>query len=358
MTISRGLFVARVGLIGTTTVEARRALAGMIEENDVGVPRSGMLTGADNLVTGLGTMAYQVGAAVFAINRVNGEGVYLVALTNNTTVATTAAPGSNSRWDLIYVKQNDPEKADPNNDAVLGVVQGTPAAVPTKPTVSVPTGALVIGEARIYAGTTGTVTAPNTIAQVFPYSGLRGAPVKVRSITERNTITPTSGKTILRMDQNYRTEISNGSSWNGPVSRYAEFTAGNSNHPANTNWGPGYLTFDPVASNDGNFAYQDTGSSDCFFIQENGVYHIEYTAKGTGPVPSGSMAWITRKAEPAGLDAFSENAVGNGSTWSYNLHGLLLVTSASTGSPWALRIRCRTPQQWMQSWGRLRIVKL
>lgn len=356
MTISRGLFVPRVGLVGTTTVEARRALAGMIEENDIGIPRSGLLTGADNLVTALSTMAYQVGAGVIAINRVNGEGVYLVALTNNTTVATTAAPGSNSRWDLIYVKQNDPEKADANNDAVLGVVQGTAASVPTKPTVSVPSGALVIAEARIYSGTAGTVTAPNTLTQVFPYTALRGAPVKVRSVTERNTITPTSGKTVLRMDQAYRTEISNGSSWNGPVSRYAEFTANDSNHPANTNWGPGYLTFDPVASNDGNFAEADTGSSDCFKILENGVYHIEYMAKGTGPVPSGSMAWITRKSEVG--DAFTETAIGNGATWSYSIHGLLLVTSASTGSPWQLRIRCKTAQAWMQSWGRLRIVRL
>lgn len=357
MTISRGLFVARVGLVGTTTVEARRALAGMIEENSIGVPRSGMLTGADNLVTGLTTMSYNVGAAVFAINRVAGEGVYLVALTNNTTVETTAAPGTNSRWDLIYVKQNDPEKADADNNAVLGVVQGTAAATPTKPTASVPAGGLVIAEARIYSGTTGTIGAPNTITQVFPYTALKSAPVKVRNTTERATISPTSGKTVLRLDQNYRTEISNGTSWNGPVSRYAELTAGNSNHPANTAWGPGFLTFDPVASNDGDFIYADTGTSDCFFIQENGVYHWEYTAKGAGAIPSGSYAYLTRKAE-AGFDAFSESAIGNGSTWSYTIHGLLNITSASVGSPWALRLRSRTMQAWMQNWGRLRIAKL
>lgn len=214
MTVNRGPGVAPIAGVGTTTVEHRLQLAGLYAENAPGVPRSGVLAQAtDLLVVGRADMSYDVGPAPFVIGRTAGEGVYTPTLTGTTNVPTGAAPATNSRWDLIYIKQNDQAKGDADNAAVIGVQQGTAAASPTKPTGSLPAGAYVIAEARIFATTTGTSGGSNTIAQVWRHTAARGAPLIIRTSTERAEITtPLQGQVIERRDTGGR-ERWNGTRW-------------------------------------------------------------------------------------------------------------------------------------------------
>ncbi|ALV43111.1 hypothetical protein AU252_19725 [Pseudarthrobacter sulfonivorans] len=220
MTVNRGPGVAPIAGVGTTTTEHRLQLAGQYAENAPGVPRSGVLGQAtDLLVVGRADMSYDVGPAALVISRTAAEGVYTPTLTGTTNVPTTAAPGTNSRWDLIYIKQNDQAKGDADNAAVVDVVQGTAAASPTKPTGSLPAGAYVLAEARIFATTTGTNGGSNTIAQVWRHTAARGAPIPVRNTTERDEITGKPvGLRISRLDLGGRPFWWTGTRWStGPI---------------------------------------------------------------------------------------------------------------------------------------------
>jgi hypothetical protein len=203
MTISRGLWVPiNTGNVGTTEVEARLAMAGLFETINGTDPRSGLLRPPASGVVVTGTvntapMTYTIGPCQPVINRVANEGAYHFAAVGNTTVNTTAAPGANSRIDVIWVKQNDQSKGDADNLAVAGVTQGVVSATPVAP--AIPTGALAIAQAVILNTTTATNTA--VITQVYPYAALRGVPIPVRNVTDRATIvTPVVGQQVERLD--------------------------------------------------------------------------------------------------------------------------------------------------------------
>lgn len=202
MSGSKGLFVRQNGAVGTTPVEGRRALAGLFYRNSATTPRSGLLNPPNTVVSATAGWSYSVVPINPIISRTADEGVYDFTFEGTTTVSTTVAPGADSRWDLIYVKHNDIEKSDADNLPVLGVVQGTASASPSKPTGSLPSGALVLAEARIYAGSTSTQDALNSLTQVFPYQAVAGTPLKVRNLADRNTITqPYLGMQVIRMDR-------------------------------------------------------------------------------------------------------------------------------------------------------------
>ncbi|MHA7270392.1 hypothetical protein [Arthrobacter sp. HLT1-20] len=205
MTVNRGPGVRQIGLVGTTPKEHRLALAGQYAENAPGVPRSGLLTqGATNVVTPTAAtvpMTYSVAPVAAVIGRTVDEGVYTPTTTGTSTVPTGNSPATGSRWDLIWIKQNDQEKGDADNAAILGVTSGTAAASPTRPTASVPAGALVLAEAQIFAGTTSTTAAPNTVTQLFRITAARGAPIPVRTTVELAEITsPPQGQPVIRLD--------------------------------------------------------------------------------------------------------------------------------------------------------------
>jgi len=219
MTANRGLFVRNNGTVGTTPIEGRLVLAELVAENAPGVPRQGLLDQvATTVVTGTAStspMSYDIAACTPVLNRATNEGVYIMTLTGNTNVTTTAAPATGSRYDLIYVKQNDVDKGDANNLPVAAVLQGTPAAgTPTKPYASLPSGAYVLAEALVSAGATATNGAQVTITQAWNYTAFRGQPIPVRTAIERDGITtPQLGMQALRLDQNRRIEEWNGTAW-------------------------------------------------------------------------------------------------------------------------------------------------
>lgn len=212
MTVNRGLFVRQNGAIGTTPKEARLAMAGLVAENAPGVPRQGLLFQSNSqVVSGTGSMAYSVAACNPVIERVSGEGVYTPTLTGTTTVATDPAPGSGSRYDLIWVKQNDVDKLDPDNLAVVGVTVGTASTSPAKPTGSVPAGALILAEALVQTGATSTSAAEVTITQVWRHTVARGGQIPVRNSSELAEITGYTGLIVTRLDMGQEYIYRNGS---------------------------------------------------------------------------------------------------------------------------------------------------
>lgn len=214
MTVNRGLYVRNNGSVGTTPTEARLVQAAMIIETVAGTPRQGLLHQVDtNVVTGTANMSYNVSAITPVITRAANEGVYIMTLTGTNNVATTAAPGSGSRYDLIYVKQNDIDKGDADNAPVLAVQNGTASAgTPTKPYADLPAGAYVLAEAQVFSGATATNGGSVTITQVWNYTALRGAPVKVRSAIERDVFTVV-GTEVIRLDAANRHEFWDGTNW-------------------------------------------------------------------------------------------------------------------------------------------------
>lgn len=216
MTVNRGPGVAPIAGVGTTTLEHRLMLAGLYAENAPGVPRPGILAQSTTVlvVPRNDGMSWDVMPSESVIPRTASEGVYTPTLTGVNNVTTIAAPATNSRWDLLYIKQNDTAKGDADNQAVLGVIQGTAAASPSKPTGSLPSGAMVLAESRIFAGTSAVLEGSNTTAQVWRHTAARGAPIPVRDATERAEITmPAIGQQVSRLDQNGRIETWNGTVW-------------------------------------------------------------------------------------------------------------------------------------------------
>ncbi|AYN57740.1 minor tail protein [Arthrobacter phage DrManhattan] len=336
MTANRGLFVRNLGAVGTTPIEGRLVMASLVAENSPGNPRNGLLDQkATTVVSGTASMTYSVGPCNVVVNRAAGEGAYIFSLTGTTTVATTAAPGTGSRWDLIYVKQNDPDKGDASNTAVLAVLQGTSSTgTPTKPTASLPAGAYVLAEARVYSGATATNGAQVTITQTWRYTALRGAPVPVRSTTERDEITPAAGYLVKRLDiDNNATEFYTGSAWqlfNAP--QVAKLTGGAIAYPANTLWGPGTLTLDSAGSKNPTFI-ASTGS-DGFTVSEPGVYMVTWMTLGTGSVSAG---WTAIKNNDESV-TWTEHGFGSGMTsWNVTTFGLVYAPTPN----YFIRFRAR-----------------
>jgi hypothetical protein len=208
MAVNRGLFVRATGTapakVGTTPQDSRLALAALVAENAPGVPRSGVMAQSELdpqpiVAASASNMTYSIAPCEVVINRAAGDGVYIMSVSGSTQIATDPAPGTGSRWDIIYVKQNDTDKGDANNSPILDVVKGTAATSPTKP--AVPNGGYALAEARIYATTTATGGGSNTVTQLHGWTTTRGGAIPVKNLADRNTITaPAPGQAVIRLD--------------------------------------------------------------------------------------------------------------------------------------------------------------
>lgn len=177
---------------GLTVVDERLILSGLIAKNSDGTPRVGVFpAGTGILVTGRASMGYDVAPFKAATSR-TGTGVELLANDATVTnVATDAAPGANSRIDVIYVRPQFTANADAGNVPVLGVAKGTAAPVPTKP--AIPAGALELATAEIPS--TATSTASVVITQTAPMTAAAGGIVLVRNASELTAFLAADGTT-------------------------------------------------------------------------------------------------------------------------------------------------------------------
>lgn len=192
MTLTRG-FIRNAA---TTPLDARLADMGLVVCNADGSPRAGVLTPLDGLVTALATMHVAVAAAEFVTSKGKADGVARLTNDGVVNVAISAAPVSNSRIDVIWVKHNDDTTGDANALPTFGVTAGVAAAVPTKP--AIPTGALELATLRVYAGTTAANGGANVLTNTYAFTAPRGSTVLMRTNVERAAWTnPSVGQEVL-----------------------------------------------------------------------------------------------------------------------------------------------------------------
>lgn len=179
MTLTRGF--ARNA--ATTPLDARLMdMAGIVCNAD-GSPRAGVMGNAGvSIVSTLATMNVAIAAAEFCTTKGKADGVMLFTNDGVVNVAIGAAPASNSRIDVIWVKHNDNTTGDANSTPAFGVTAGTAAAAPTKP--AIPTGALELATLRVYSGTTATNGGSNTLVNTYAMTVARGGVVPFRTTAD------------------------------------------------------------------------------------------------------------------------------------------------------------------------------
>ena len=179
----RGLFVRRDSTAGTSPQDARLAIAGMVTPSGPLGVAPGVLSGC--AVSGTSGWTYSVSSGHFVVTRGASDGATVASLDGATgTTAVAAAPASGSRYDLIWVRQRDIDSGDTDSTVVVGVTSGVASGTPARPTGDVPAGALVLAEARVYAGATSTAHANVTITPVAASVAARGGIVTLQSTTE------------------------------------------------------------------------------------------------------------------------------------------------------------------------------
>jgi len=209
MTAQNGEGVYGDGVGVVTPLAHKLSQNGPLVKDSTGKPRSGVFyAGTATLVTGKANMSYDVAAFEAAICRGRSKGTSFPTNDAVVNVATTAAPGSNSRIDVIYVQQKEVSEGDTTTEAVIGVLQGTASSSPAAPTL--PDGAIELARATVPSGITATTSA--TITQTAAFTAAIGGVLPFRSRTERNAFSPAESQLAWLLDDN-RLEIWDGATW-------------------------------------------------------------------------------------------------------------------------------------------------
>lgn len=178
-------------------MDARRDMSGLfVCDKTTMLPIAGILDRSqDNLVTG---NRNSMSVTVHPFNAVlNRYGALLIQNDGNVNVPLKAAPSSNSRIDVVYVKQY--EKRSPMSDSsdvpAFGVVEGTAAAVPVAP--AVPEGGLALAQVLLPAGVSNTAADGVAITQTYIGAAMKGDPLWVRTSAQRDALSSVSEGTLL-----------------------------------------------------------------------------------------------------------------------------------------------------------------
>lgn len=168
-----------------TPLDQREADMATIVCNADGSPRVGVLGGANaSIVTHGGGMNLAVAAAEFVTSKGKADGVMIFTNDGSMNVLIGAAPASNSRIDVLWVKHFDDTTGDTAGqfNPAFGVTAGVAAASPVKP--AIPTGALELATLRIYSGTVATNGGANVLTNTYQMTAARGGLVPFRTKTE------------------------------------------------------------------------------------------------------------------------------------------------------------------------------
>lgn len=187
MAITRGLGVTGDGAGVVTPLDHKLAQAGLVTKRGAGsnLVRSGVFFDTTvNLVTGRANMAYDVAAFTAVLSRGAAAGAVLLSNDGTVTVSTTPAPGSNSRIDIVYAWQREFSLDGVDSNPVIGVVQGTAAAVPVAPSLAAFPGAIELARITVPAGITATTSA--TITQTSRFTAAAGGVLYFRNNAERD----------------------------------------------------------------------------------------------------------------------------------------------------------------------------
>lgn len=184
----------------TTPLDHKMAQVTEFVKTAANTVRAGVLwDGSTTLVSGKANMSYDVRALSVILTRGATAGV--VKLTNDAVynVTTTAAPGSNSRYDVVYIWQREYSLDGTDSNPVIGVVQGTAAASPTVPSLAAFPGALELARILVPSGVTAT-NSGTTITQTAPFTASAGGVVVCRNATERDAGSWQAGQLVQLLD--------------------------------------------------------------------------------------------------------------------------------------------------------------
>lgn len=181
-----------------TFLDIRRALESEVAHSAAGAIRAGIYPFHTNaLVTSKATMAVDVGAFIAAIDR---NGLVRVANDGTVSVSISAAPGSGSRWSVVYVKQR--ESGAPMSDGadgpVIDKVESTTSLSAAR--ALLPVGALEFGTVEVPAGASATNSVGVVITQTYLYTAPFGGKVFVRNSTELAAWSPVDGSEAFQID--------------------------------------------------------------------------------------------------------------------------------------------------------------
>jgi hypothetical protein len=135
----------------------------------------------------------QVDVAAFEAVASQFGGAILIANDAVAQVVIAVAPASNSRIDVVYVKQNEnaAPATDPDNTLQLAAVTGVASASPVKP--AIPGGAVELATVLVPAGKTATNQSGVVITQTFQYTAASGGVMMCRNQTELQAWAPMDG---------------------------------------------------------------------------------------------------------------------------------------------------------------------
>lgn len=185
---------------GLSITDWRRILAGDVMRAANGQARLGVIPAHTNdLVTSLSSMAVSVAPFNAVTSRVGAAlGVEKLANDGAVTVALAAAPSSNSRIDVVWVRPQFVVSGDAANVPLFGATTGTAASIPTKP--AIPAGALELATVRIPSTATTTQSSGVQITQTAPYTAAAGGTLVFRNDSEMGAFIPVAGTTGFRLD--------------------------------------------------------------------------------------------------------------------------------------------------------------
>lgn len=230
----------------------------------------------NDIVMTQATMNLLVRPFFAVLTKGGGDGAVVISNDGNVNVAIGAAPASNSRIDVLYVKHNDDTTGDANALPIFGVAAGVAAASPTKP--AIPTGALELATLRVYAGTTATNGGSNLLTNTYPITAVRGAPITLRSLAEMNSWTsPDLGQIVNiinssgKIVSSYRWDDST-DTWQfcGKTYGYASGSSPRSMTTATQLTMPLALPAAPTVSLIGGITF----AASAFTVEEAGIYRI------------------------------------------------------------------------------------
>lgn len=184
-----------INLVEYDAESERRGFGGLVAQSEPGIARTGVLGPVPDVTLSGSTV--RVGAFACAIG--SAKGMYLTGLDSVTTAAGTVAPAdaTNARLDRVVLEV----PADPISPATapehfgrLRLIPGTAAAIPTLP--DLPPLSLHVAQVDVPRNNNGE---PTLIIDP-PLTAAAGAPVPVRSVTERAGLDPAMVRQAYRLD--------------------------------------------------------------------------------------------------------------------------------------------------------------
>lgn len=196
----------------TTPLDHKMAQAGQVVKTAANTIRAGLFwDGSATIVSGKANMSYDVRALTCVTSRGATAGAVFLSNAAVYNVVTTAAPGSNSRYDVVYIWQREFSLDGTDSNPVIGVVQGTAAPSPTVPSLAAFPGAIELARILVPTGVTAT-NSGTTITQTAPFTAMAGGVIPFRTTTERDAGTYVESQFGWLLDSK-KLQKYNGTAW-------------------------------------------------------------------------------------------------------------------------------------------------